>query len=140
MMSKMNATNGHTAPPPSLWNRLWGLARAEAKQRLAEPVERPQEAPRATQEAPRATGGDHTCLIRVRTSDWIMQLYISSEPDAALIQDQERARKFSCPGAAADWYASRPERMRSAVVEIVRLDGMVVTELTEEIIGSAASG
>jgi hypothetical protein len=140
-MSKTNVTNGHLVPSaPGFWGRLWEQARAQAKEKLAEPSERserPQEAARATQEARRGTGGDHTCVIRL-TSPVDTYYYIHSQDDRSPSKKVESAYKFSAPGAAADWWAAKGKRFCGYYyAHMIRLsDGAVIGDLAE-IIGPA---
>jgi hypothetical protein len=154
--SKSNATNGTTTTTnghlaPSLLDRLWARVRGQTRERLAGAqsgaTSHPSGSERRSERQTRIPG-DHSCLIRlVDTRDrnrsgtlaFLASSWGESGEETLVVMTRELARKFSCPGEAADWWMARSKQVKSFPAEITRLDGTPVSDLADLMTATATA-
>jgi hypothetical protein len=154
---------------PGLLDRLWARVRAQTRERLAGAqngaISHPSGSEGSERRSERQTRqtripGDHSCLIRlVDTRDrnrsrnsngsgsgnrsgtlgFLASSWGESGEETLVVMTRELARKFSCPGEAADWWMARSKQVRSFPAEIMRLDGTPVSDLAEIVTATATA-
>jgi hypothetical protein len=156
-MSNTNGTNGHLIPTtPGLLDRLWARVRGQTRERLAGAqngaISHPSGSEGSGRLSERETRipGDHSCVIRlVDTRDrnrsrsgtlaFLASSWGESGEETLVVMTRELARKFSCPGEAADWWMARSKQVKSFPAEITRLDGTPVSDLADLMTATATA-